>query len=125
MSILDGMPVRITGPCIALLATPMSDVPVSLHEALSAFKRGLILHALSQFEGNRSRAAAALGIERTSLLRLIRDLEIDDLPRGHRGRPAISAGSHEFTKTCRRCHIDLLRIRALESLPTHNPGRAS
>jgi DNA-binding NtrC family response regulator len=64
---------------------------VSLHEAVSAFKRRLILEALSRFDGNRSRAAAALGIERTSLLRLIRDLEIDEAPQGHCGRPPSAA----------------------------------
>ena len=52
----------------------------SLHEALCAFKRQLIVDTLAQHDGNRSRAAAALGIERTSLLRLIRDLHIDVEP---------------------------------------------
>ena len=53
-------PVRITGPVIA---TPpaMPDAWVSLHEAVSAFKRRFILDVLSHFDGNRSRTAAALG----------------------------------------------------------------
>jgi len=58
-----------------------------LHEAVSAFKRTLVRAVLAANGGNRSRAAAALNIERTSLLRLIRELGISGLPDGHRGRP--------------------------------------
>jgi DNA-binding NtrC family response regulator len=58
-----------------------------LHEAVSEFKRELVLKALGEHDGNRSRAAAALKIERTSLLRLIRELGIEGLPDAHRGRP--------------------------------------
>jgi transcriptional regulator with PAS, ATPase and Fis domain len=65
----------------------MSSRELSLHEAMSAFKRSLVRAALAAHDGNRSRAAAALKIERTSLLRLIRELGISDLPDGHRGRP--------------------------------------
>jgi DNA-binding NtrC family response regulator len=66
----------------------MEPAPLPLHEAVSEFKRKLVLEALARFEGNRSRAAAALKIERTSLLRLIRELEIAELVPGQRGRPA-------------------------------------
>ena len=60
----------------------------TLHEAVSAFKRRLVLKALAATGGNRSRAALALKIERTSLLRLIRELGLaDSLPNGRRGRP--------------------------------------
>jgi DNA-binding NtrC family response regulator len=59
-----------------------------MHEAVSAFKRSLVLEALTANGGNRSRAALALKIERTSLLRLIRELGLSDsLPNGRRGRP--------------------------------------
>lgn len=57
---------------------------------MSAFKRSLVLQALTAQGGNRSRAAAALQIERTSLLRLIRELGIADLPGASRGRPPSS-----------------------------------
>ncbi len=66
----------------------MEPVPLPLHEAVSAFKRKLLLEVLGHFSGNRSQAAAALKIERTSLLRLIRELEITELVPGHRGRPS-------------------------------------
>jgi DNA-binding NtrC family response regulator len=59
-----------------------------LHRALHLFKRQFVLEALARCEGNRSRAAAALMIERTSLLRLIRELGITEVPSGQRGRPA-------------------------------------
>lgn len=46
------------------------------HGAVSEFKRRLIETTLRQFGGNRSRAARALGLQRTYLLRLIRDLGV-------------------------------------------------
>jgi len=66
----------------------MEPAPLPLHEAISAFKRKLVLDALARFSGNRSRAAAALKIERTSLLRLIRELELAELVPGQPGRPS-------------------------------------
>jgi hypothetical protein len=65
------------------------DLP--LHEAVSAFKRTLVLEVLAAHGGNRSRAAAALKIERTSLLRLIRELRIADASGGQPGRPPLAA----------------------------------
>ena len=56
--------------------------PVPLHEALHLFKRQLVVETLASHEGNRTRAAVALMIERTSLLRLIRELGITELPDG-------------------------------------------
>jgi DNA-binding NtrC family response regulator len=50
------------------------------HSALAAFRRGLVEEALISSGGNRSRAAAALDIQRTYLLRLIRELRIDVPP---------------------------------------------
>ncbi|HZP35403.1 MAG TPA: helix-turn-helix domain-containing protein [Methylomirabilota bacterium] len=61
---------------------------VPLHEAISEFKRKVVLDTLARFSGNRSRAAAALQIERTSLLRLLRELEIASVVPPPRGRPA-------------------------------------
>ncbi len=61
---------------------------VPLHEAISEFKRKVVLDTLARFSGNRSRAAAALQIERTSLLRLLRELEIAGVVPPPRGRPA-------------------------------------
>ena len=69
----------------------LGPVPLPLHEAVSAFKRRLVEDALARHGGNRSRAAVALGIERTSLLRIIRELGIEGLPPGQPGRPSSPA----------------------------------
>ena len=70
----------------------MEHRSIPMHEAVSAFKRTLVLEALIAHGGNRSRAAAALKIERTSLLRLIRELGIaESLPDARRRRPRASA----------------------------------
>ena len=50
--------------------------PVGYHGAVSEFKRHLIEATLHQAGGNRTRAARALGLQRTYLLRLIRDLGV-------------------------------------------------
>lgn len=49
---------------------------VTLHESVRQFKRHLIEATLEESEGNRSEAARRLGIQRTYLHRLIRELEI-------------------------------------------------
>ncbi|MEX2224208.1 MAG: helix-turn-helix domain-containing protein [Candidatus Rokuibacteriota bacterium] len=46
------------------------------HGAVSDFKRRLIEATLTQSGGNRTRAARALGLQRTYLLRLIREFEV-------------------------------------------------
>lgn len=51
------------------------DAP-GFHGAVWEFKRRLIETTLREFGGNRSRAARALGLQRTYLLRLIRDLGV-------------------------------------------------
>jgi DNA-binding NtrC family response regulator len=49
---------------------------IGYHGAVSEFKRRLIEATLCQMRGNRTHAARALGLQRTYLLRLIRDLQI-------------------------------------------------
>lgn len=74
---------------------PEGSQPEPLHVAMSAFKRDLIRRALLRSGGNRSYAAAALGIDRTSLLRLIRELGVEDMPAAHSGRPSASRNGRE------------------------------
>ena len=50
--------------------------PLGYRDAVEEFKRRLIEAALRQSGGNRSRAARSLGLQRTYLLRLIRDLGV-------------------------------------------------
>jgi len=49
---------------------------VGFHGAVSEFKRRLIEATLTQSGGNRTRAAKALGLQRTYLLRLMREFQI-------------------------------------------------
>ncbi|MBI2525266.1 MAG: hypothetical protein HYY95_07035 [Candidatus Rokubacteria bacterium] len=58
----------------AALASPAAAE--TWHAAILGFKRGLIAGALRQSGGNRTRAARTLGLQRTYLLRLMRDFGI-------------------------------------------------
>ena len=49
---------------------------MGFHGAVSEFKRRLIEATLTQAGGNRTRAARALGLQRTYLLRLMREFEV-------------------------------------------------
>ena len=53
-----------------------SSTTLGYHVAVSDFKRRLIEATLHQARGNRTHAARALGLQRTYLLRLIRDLGV-------------------------------------------------
>jgi len=73
------------GPAI-VLATRVADQgveapppkpPPGFHVAVTDFKRQLIEATLTQLSGNRTRAARALGLQRTYLLRLMREFEIN------------------------------------------------
>ena len=66
--------------------TPMSAQTASYHGAVSEFKRRLIESTLHQARGNRTHAARALGLQRTYLLRLIRDLGVAAPPPPQRRR---------------------------------------
>ena len=69
-----------------LLHSPLFDAdaggdrPIGYHGAVSEFKRRLIEATLHQARGNRTHAARALGLQRTYLLRLIRDLGVTAPP---------------------------------------------
>jgi DNA-binding NtrC family response regulator len=54
-----------------------SREPRTLPEILAAHERVLIIEALAQCRGSRTRAAAALGIRRERLYRRMRLLQID------------------------------------------------
>ena len=64
----------------AVLSPPLTvsppERPIGYHGAVSEFKRRLIEATLHQVRGNRTHAARALGLQRTYLLRLIRDLQV-------------------------------------------------
>jgi hypothetical protein len=55
---------------------PPAPRPNGFHGAVSEFKRRLIEATLTQAGGNRTHAARALGLQRTYLLRLMREFEV-------------------------------------------------
>jgi DNA-binding NtrC family response regulator len=59
---------------------PLRETAVTYHGAVCEFKRRLIEATLHQARGNRTHAARALGLQRTYLLRLIRDLGVQAPP---------------------------------------------
>jgi DNA-binding NtrC family response regulator len=59
---------------------PPGPRPHGFHGAVSEFKRRLIEATLTQSGGNRTRAARALGLQRTYLLRLMREFEVNIPP---------------------------------------------
>jgi len=59
------------------------------HGAVCDFKRRLIEVTLHQMRGNRTHTARALGLQRTYLLRLIRELGVAAPPPQQRPRRAI------------------------------------
>ena len=105
-----------------------------LHQALHLFKRQFVLETLARCEGNRSRAAADLMIERTSLLRLIRELGITEIRAVSLGgwlrRASAPSVEREVavgvsSKTCPRCHIDAHHRRFLQWRDSHAERRAN
>src|SRR5262245_43888340 len=54
--------------------------PAGFHGAVTEFKRRLIEATLTQAGGNRTRAARALGLQRTYLLRLMREFQVQVPP---------------------------------------------
>lgn len=66
---------------------PVEARPTGYHGAVSEFKRRLIEATLYQVKGNRTHAARALGLQRTYLLRLIRELAVTAPPPPERRRP--------------------------------------
>lgn len=49
------------------------------HDAIKSYRQRLLRHALVTTGGNRTRAAALLGMQRTYFMRLIKDLGADDI----------------------------------------------
>src|SRR5574337_1076030 len=58
--------------------SPIREVSRDFHEAVVTYKRQLIREALHRFGGNQSKAASALGLQRTYLSRLIKELQVGE-----------------------------------------------
>jgi DNA-binding NtrC family response regulator len=70
---------------------PAKPAP-GFHGAVTEFKRRLIEATLFQLDGNRTRTARALGLQRTYLLRLIREFGVN-VP--HREAPPRRAAARD------------------------------
>jgi len=70
-----------------LLPLPLSP---GYHGAVSDFKRRLIEATLHQMRGNRTHTARVLGLQRTYLLRLIRELGVAAPPPPPRRRNGVT-----------------------------------
>ena len=68
------------------MAPPPLPRPIGYHGAVCDFKRRLIEVTLRQMRGNRTHTARALGLQRTYLLRLIRELGVAAPPPPQRRR---------------------------------------
>ncbi len=66
------------GAIISSAGPDTSEAPAAFHEAVVAHKRQIIREALRRSGGNRSRAASALGLQRTYLSRLIKELQVHE-----------------------------------------------
>jgi DNA-binding NtrC family response regulator len=65
-----------TMPAPPITAPPLLPRPIGYHGAVSDFKRRLIEATLQQMCGNRTHTARVLGLQRTYLLRLMRELGV-------------------------------------------------
>jgi len=61
-------------------------VVITYRDAVNRYRGALVRAALIRHGGNRTQAAAALGIERTYILKMIHRLQID-VPSNGPGRP--------------------------------------
>ena len=66
---------------------PPRESSLGYHGAVSEFKRRLIEATLHRMSGNLTHAARVLGLQRTYLLRLIRELGVAAPPPPARRRP--------------------------------------
>ena len=71
-----GMGATPPAPSSATPSPPLGPRPNGFHGAVGEFKRRLIEATLTQSGGNRTHAARALGLQRTYLLRLMREFEV-------------------------------------------------
>jgi len=79
---------RLPLPSAIAPTSPPPPAP-GYHGAVSDFKRRLIEATLHQMRGNRTHTARALGLQRTYLLRLIRELGVAAPPPPPRRRNGV------------------------------------
>ena len=70
-------PLAASGPADPEMAQAPPKPSPGFHGAVSQFKRRLIETTLTELGGNRTRAARVLGLQRTYLLRLMREFTVN------------------------------------------------
>jgi len=64
------------------------------HDAIRNFKREFLLQRLAAHGGNRTRTARAIGLQRTYLLRLLREFGLNQPGNGRRKLGLVSVSTH-------------------------------
>ena len=77
MLLLGGFELTLSDLSPSLREAAAGPVPQSLREKLDALERNLVLEALEQHRGNRTRAAEALGVSRFGLQKMMARLAIE------------------------------------------------
>jgi DNA-binding NtrC family response regulator len=72
---LLGLPA--VGPAIATARQAESATPISYHHSMESHSRWLIQEAMRKAEGNQTKAAALLKLQRTYLTKLLKQKDID------------------------------------------------
>ncbi len=67
---------------------------VYYHEAVRTFKRAYLVQKLAAHGGNRTRTAQAIGLQRTYLLRLLREFGLNQPGNGRRKLKLVSVSNH-------------------------------
>jgi DNA-binding NtrC family response regulator len=67
-----------------LASAPRAPATATWHDEVVIFKRRLLEARLIAHDGNRTHTARSLGLQRTYLLRLLRELQVD-VPRPRAG----------------------------------------
>src|SRR2546425_8339127 len=98
---------------------PPLESSLGYHGAVSAFKRRLIEATLHQVSGNRTHAARVLGLQRTYLLRLIRELGVAAPPPPTRRRR-----SEEHTSELQSLAYLVCRLLLEKKKQTHDAHAA-
>jgi Nif-specific regulatory protein len=76
---------------------PGLEVGITLNEALNKFKKEFIVLNLKETNGNRSKAAKIMGIQRTYLSRLISKYELRDVAADDAGEEAVDGADGDFS----------------------------
>ena len=99
--------------------------PLPLHDARERFERDYILRALAAQQGNISRTADALGVERSNLYRKMRAFGIAPARQARRTRKTRPAGGWQFVDSPAACSRESARRRTARAAGRTPPSETS